>query len=146
MSSQEEYTSSLSASASIEGSFLFSFSASVDYNEMSSSLSNSETSFVESDAKCNIHDLKIKLYDQPPWSKDLNAALDFLLNSKNNEDYYDFYREFGTHVTIGVKLGSSFRYIFEMKKSSVEKMNSSGLSLSVAASGWGVSGSASTDH
>jgi hypothetical protein len=111
---------------------------------MNASLSKSDTSFVESTAECNVHEAKIKFYEQPPWSPTLNSALSVLLVSNNDEDYYNFYKEFGTHVTVGIKLGSSFRYLFEMEKSSLVKMESMGLSVSVAASGWGMSASAST--
>jgi len=51
--------------------------------------------------------------------------------------FWDFIEFYGTHVTVGVELGSSFRYVFEMKKSEVQKMKSMGLSVSVAAGGYG---------
>lgn len=61
-----------------------------------------------------------------------------------DEEFWKFFNNFGTHVTIGVELGAKFGYFFEMSNKEVEKMREIGLSVEAGASAYSVSGSVHT--
>lgn len=80
-----------------------------------------------------VHHLEINRYEQPKWSSTLNKALEHLIKNYNQEEVWDFFEIFGTHVTIGLDLGAKYGYFYEMKASELEKMRNIGLSVEVGA-------------
>lgn len=79
-----------------------------------------------------MHFVSLSRYNPPKWSQDLVVALKAILESKKDEVIYEFFEEFGTHVTVDVELGSKFGYVFRAKTKELEKMKSSKLSVGAA--------------
>ncbi|KAL4472668.1 hypothetical protein ABPG74_018617 [Tetrahymena malaccensis] len=153
VSTLTDYQNSLSAQVSGNGSlFSASFSASADFKQMQSTLSQKDTQCIQSHATCTAFDLSFynNANTLPLLSLQLVDKIQQLYSYQNyineREYYYDFFDTWGTHVATSVRLGSLFGYQFRMSSSSVQQQSSLGFDASVGASLYAVKGKVSTSY
>ncbi|KAL4486810.1 hypothetical protein ABPG72_006642 [Tetrahymena utriculariae] len=147
VTSLSQYRDSLSASVQFQAKyFAGKFSASSDYQEVQDGLNSANTQYIESQARCSVFQLDV--YDGPSQDAQLSpqlqqALLNLAFNQTSQNDYFDFIDIWGTHVMTSVNLGSRFGYKYQMDKYQANKAKQQGVNLSVSASYFSASGSAS---
>ncbi|KAL4472670.1 hypothetical protein ABPG74_018619 [Tetrahymena malaccensis] len=147
VTSLSQYRDSLSASVQFQAKYFGGkFSASSDYQEVQDGLNSANIQYIESQARCSV--FQIDVYDGPSQNAQLTPQLQQALynlafNQTSQNDYFDFFDTWGTHVVTSVNLGSRFGYKYQMDKYQANHARSQGVNLSVSASYFSASGSAS---
>ncbi|EAR98783.1 MAC/perforin domain protein (macronuclear) [Tetrahymena thermophila SB210] len=147
VNSLSQYRDSLSSSVQFQAKyFAGKFSASSDYQEVQDGLNSANIQYIESQARCSIFQLDV--YNSPSQNAQLTPQLQQALftlafNQTSQNDYYDFIDTWGTHVVTSVNLGSRFGYKYQMDKYQSNQLTQQGVNLSVSASYFSSSGSAS---
>mmetsp|Transcript_1415 Transcript_1415/g.213 ORF Transcript_1415/g.213 Transcript_1415/m.213 type:complete len:101 (+) Transcript_1415:162-464(+) len=100
-------------------------------------MSSSSSSYIESKARCTVHHAGVSLYHPPKWSENLVEALTGLVSNNKNAAYWEFFENFGTHITVEIDLGAIFGYKFKMNKTETQKMKSKGVSVEAGAKAYG---------
>ncbi|CAB9510600.1 MAC Perforin domain containing protein [Seminavis robusta] len=151
--SSEEYIDSLMAKVDVAASgryagFKGSFSASVGYELASERINELQQISTQSEASCCAYIAEVQTFDPPAFHENFLAALDTLTDEYDQNIYWNFVYEFGTHyvkqVTMGALFGEESFLTWENRRT----LESDGISLEVgaAASGWGIAVSVDAEY
>ena len=114
----------------------FSFTANTEYNQMTSSMNTSDKIYISNTATCSVYRAVINNYNPPELSNNFISGLLTLKDKpfKQNEDiYYDFLKNFGTHYIYESIMGSRYNYVLETTNTDYSRMTTSGLKISAEA-------------
>ena len=103
-----DYKNTLKAKSSVSGSAKYglykgSFSASVEYNRMSSTLKSNDKSVISSEATCTVYEARLHLGTPPEFSENFLESLKLAAETKNYGRLLDAH---GTHFIETVDMGA----------------------------------------
>lgn len=115
-----------------------SFSASVGYRRVSSSMSSEQSIFILSSAKCNYYFSKL-VADKAPTFDDAFITWIHKLNKagSNSEVYFDFFNTYGTHFPMEVTFGARLALEHKMTSRDYARLIGTGVDINLAASYYG---------
>ena len=111
----------------------FAFTASSQYEDVRIGVHNYHKSYVESVAKYVHHRLRITNIAQMKVTQEFRNAVINLPNLKNDEEYFKFFRKFGTHYANEITFGAKFVVRSEFEKSEWTTMKSRSFNFRQAA-------------
>eukprot|EP01052_Picozoa_sp_SAG31_P020154 SAG31_NODE_1503_length_8079_cov_5.930827_3_plen_579_part_00 len=122
------YTSSvegkveLDAHVGVPSLFGAAFKASLDYKTVETSTSHEHNVFLKSGAECCVYIASIQAYNLPQISTNFRNAVSAMNypydpdDTVSRESFYEFIREFGTHVVTRMSMGARFGLVSEMSE------------------------------
>mgnify|MGYP001419427097 CR=1 FL=1 len=135
LDSMVSYQKSLEVEVSVSAEFFgASFKASTAYKSMEKSMTTTSEKHISSKAICNVYKAKISAYDPPKLHEQFIKAVQTLPTNYDEKQYFKFIDNYGTHAITEINMGARFGMISSISKSSYEKFQSEGISVSVAAS------------
>ena len=141
-----EYSERLAASATVSAStkgwgVKARFSASTDYEKTKNVLETATSTMVQSEAACTVYETFIQAFNPPPFSDNFIAGLQLLPEEYDEDVYYTFLEEFGTHYVTSASMGAMYGEQSFVSESGVRELEKQGLTLSASAkaSGYGSS-------
>ncbi len=112
-----------------------SFSANADYQYIQHSIENESNLFVSSSASCQVYQSYLTTFDLPAFDPNFYNAI-MQAPSEYEDEYYleQIIGHFGTHVTIMIIMGGAYGQQNAFTSQSLQQLQSSNLSISLAAS------------
>lgn len=139
--SSESLKKELGVTANIEGGYGgFSFSASSEYKQASSTLETGSSKIIESSATCKYFYTELDRYNLPDFTAGVGSALRQMnqgLKSNGKIDSnvaFRLFDDFGTHFPVELQYGARFTYQYKLTTSAYESLKSSSLSVEAQAS------------
>lgn len=132
----KSYFDSLSVDAKTDfGGFGASFSASVDYQSVSSGTSSNGNMFQEMKATCSVYEVSTEQFDTPQATEDFTKGIESLPESfdGSEQQFWDFIKVFGTHVMIAMEMGGRAGHRLEFTQEAWTSFQSSGTDVAMAA-------------
>lgn len=141
VTSSEEYSKRLEASVSVSGSGAApstsgSFTASVDFERVTSSILNEQSFFTSSTATCTTYKATFTFNAPHRFTNGAIAQIEALPTSfseANKQQFFTFYNNFGTHVLFGMTMGSRHGQEIELRSTAREELAAQGLTVDFAA-------------
>jgi hypothetical protein len=136
ISDMKTYVSNLQTDIAIPNInfWVISFSASVDYKSMYKYIYSYSDKYTSTNASCCVYMASIQIYNSPTLSQDFINGVQQLPSNGNQNAYFDFIEEFGTHVVTEMSMGSRWGEMSRFTKTSWSQMSSTNFDIKVAAS------------
>jgi len=132
------YSATLETDVSFSGDFAgIAFSASPSYKQIDDGLKKSKTIYIESKADCIVYKGQIEYYAPPLFYRTFLMALKYLGEKdfeKNNEDFFIFIDNYGTHFVDTIYMGARYGYMHKMSFDEYNQMSSPQIQTSLNAS------------
>jgi hypothetical protein len=130
--SSSAYQNSLSVDASVSGKVAFvAFSASVDYQKTSSTVSSGSQTRYSTAAMCAIYQATVLSYTTLNLTQEFRNGVATLPAAYDSASYKQFTDVFGTHYTSKMTMGA--KYVSSLEFSSADSQNMTELGVNVAA-------------
>ena len=130
------YLNSLERDVTVSGGLagIASFKASTAYKSVEKSMTTTTDKHIYSNAVCDVYKAKMNAYDPPKLHENFIKVLMTLPTKYDEKQYFKFIDNYGTHAITEINMGARFGMISSISKSSYEKFQSEGISVSAAAS------------
>lgn len=141
LTSVEEYTSQLAASATVSASARSlsssgGFTASVAFARVEDSIVNEQSFFASTTTICTAYKAALTFTPDHTFGRGFTSQVEALpttFDESTKPDFFSFYDNFGTHILFGMTTGSRHGDEVELKSTAREELEAQGLTVDFAA-------------
>eukprot|EP01126_Amoeba_proteus_P001912 TRINITY_DN10592_c0_g2_i4.p1 TRINITY_DN10592_c0_g2~~TRINITY_DN10592_c0_g2_i4.p1 ORF type:complete len:522 (-),score=74.41 TRINITY_DN10592_c0_g2_i4:155-1720(-) len=132
---ETSYKNSIEQSVTVEGgAFGATFSASVDYKQVSSGTNTNKEIYLITEGLCSVYVATLNPFVLPSLHPGFIKTVSLLNDEYNQTQYLEFIQYFGTHYFTAMTMGARYGYYSTITQDGWTRLESNGVTVSAAAS------------